>query len=122
MRFLAPPVVVLTFLPIITYADSGGSPDGSNYFGNGSSDQEVLIDSDSYHIRGGTTDQGNSQNNSLRVIGGNITGQTAAAESFWATLKRETLPVKQCFNSRAEAQAQIQQWIFYYNGNVRTQS
>ncbi len=40
----------------------------------------------------------------------------AAAESFWATLKRETLPVKQCFNSRAEAQAQIQQWIFYYNG------
>lgn len=40
----------------------------------------------------------------------------AAAESFWATLKRETLPVKQCFNSRAETQAQIQQWIFYYNG------
>lgn len=40
----------------------------------------------------------------------------AAAESFWATLKRETLPVTQCFHSRAEAQAQIQQWIFYYNG------
>ena len=40
----------------------------------------------------------------------------AAGESFWATLKRETLPVKRCFNSRAEAQAQIQQWIFYYNG------
>ncbi|HIU73715.1 MAG TPA: IS3 family transposase [Candidatus Aphodousia faecipullorum] len=27
----------------------------------------------------------------------------AAAESFWATLKRETLPVTQCFNFRAEA-------------------
>ncbi len=40
----------------------------------------------------------------------------APAESFWATLKRETLPLNGCFNSRAEAQSEVQKWIFHYNG------
>ena len=40
----------------------------------------------------------------------------AAAESFWATLKRETLPVSGCFESRAEAQRQVQDWLVYYYG------
>ena len=38
------------------------------------------------------------------------------AKSFWVTMKRETLPVKYRFNPKAGTQAQIQQWIFYYNG------
>lgn len=37
----------------------------------------------------------------------------APAESFWATLKRETLPANGCFESRAEAQRQIRDWLLY---------
>lgn len=40
----------------------------------------------------------------------------APAESFWATLKRETLPLNGCFNSRAQAQSEVQKWLFHYNG------
>ena len=40
----------------------------------------------------------------------------AVAESFWATLKRETLPLSKAFNSRSEVCSVIQKWIFYYNG------
>ena len=40
----------------------------------------------------------------------------APAEAFWATLKRETLPLKACFNSRQEAKRQVQDWLYYYNG------
>ena len=40
----------------------------------------------------------------------------APAESFWATLKRETLPVTGSFESRAQAQKTVQDWIYYYNG------
>ncbi len=48
----------------------------------------------------------------IRVQNGE--SQLSVANSLGISYK--TLPVKQCFNSRAEAQAQIQQWIFYYNG------
>lgn len=40
----------------------------------------------------------------------------APAESFWATLKRETLPDNGCFESRAEAQRQVRDWLLYFNG------
>ena len=40
----------------------------------------------------------------------------APAESFWATLKRETLPLSGCFSSRKEAQDTVTRWISYYNG------
>ena len=40
----------------------------------------------------------------------------APAESFWATLKRETLPMFGSFSSRVEAQKKVQDWIYYYNG------
>lgn len=40
----------------------------------------------------------------------------AAAESFWATLKRETLPPSECFASRADAEKKVRAWISYYNG------
>lgn len=40
----------------------------------------------------------------------------APAEWFWATLKRETLPMTGSFLSRAEAQKRVQDWIYYYNG------
>lgn len=40
----------------------------------------------------------------------------AAAEAFWATLKREALPLNGCFNSREEAKRQVQNWLYYYNG------
>lgn len=35
----------------------------------------------------------------------------APAESFWATLKRETLPLSGCFSSRKEAQDTVTRWI-----------
>ena len=40
----------------------------------------------------------------------------APAESFWATLKRETLPLSGCFSSRKGAQDTVTRWISYYNG------
>ena len=40
----------------------------------------------------------------------------APAESFWATLKRETLPLSGCFSSRKEAQDTVTRWISHYNG------
>lgn len=40
----------------------------------------------------------------------------APAEAFWATLKRETLPLNGCFNSREEAKRHVQDWLYYYNG------
>jgi len=40
----------------------------------------------------------------------------AVAESFWATVKRETLPLSGSFSSRAVAKRTIQNWIYYYNG------
>ena len=40
----------------------------------------------------------------------------APAESFWAILKRETLPLSGCFSSRKEAQDTVTRWISYYNG------
>ncbi len=40
----------------------------------------------------------------------------APAESFWATLKRENLPISGSFESRAQAQEKVQNWIYYYNG------
>ena len=41
---------------------------------------------------------------------------SAPAESFWATLKRETLPLSGCCSSRKEAQDTVTRWISYYNG------
>ena len=32
----------------------------------------------------------------------------APAEAFWVTLKRETLPLNGCFNSREEAKRHVQ--------------
>ena len=40
----------------------------------------------------------------------------APAESYWATLKRETLPLSGCFSSRKEAQDTVTRWISYYKG------
>ena len=40
----------------------------------------------------------------------------APADTFWATLKRETFPANGCFESRAEAQRQVRDWLLYYNG------
>lgn len=40
----------------------------------------------------------------------------APTESFWATLKRETLPLSECFSSRKEARDTVTRWISYYNG------
>jgi transposase InsO family protein len=40
----------------------------------------------------------------------------AVAESFWATLKRECLPVNRKFSSRSEGIKKIINWISYYNG------
>ena len=46
----------------------------------------------------------------------------AVIESFWATLKRETLLLSKSFNSQSEACSVIQKWIFYYNGKHHIQS
>jgi len=41
----------------------------------------------------------------------------AVAESFWATVKRENLPISGSFSSRALAKKKvIGKWILYYNG------
>ncbi|HAR79755.1 MAG TPA: hypothetical protein DCR21_02885 [Succinivibrionaceae bacterium] len=40
----------------------------------------------------------------------------ALAESFWATLKRECLPILETFSSRNEGIKVIRKWISYYNG------
>ncbi len=40
----------------------------------------------------------------------------AVAESFWATLKRECLPLNRKFSSRKEGIKEITNWISYYNG------
>ena len=41
----------------------------------------------------------------------------APAESFWATLKREVMPLNGCFNSRSEALREVRKWLYYYNGS-----
>lgn len=45
----------------------------------------------------------------------------APAEFFWATLKRETLPTNDCFESRAEAQRQVRDWLLYYKNEYYAQ-
>ncbi len=40
----------------------------------------------------------------------------APAEAFGSTLKRETLQLNGCFNSRQEAKRKVQDWLYYYNG------
>ncbi len=40
----------------------------------------------------------------------------ALAESFWATLKKECLPISGTFSSRNEGIKVIRKWISYYNG------
>lgn len=91
LRPIAAAIISLPFAAAFA-ANSGGVLDGSNnYYGTGSSNQNVSVSEDELqHVRAGTTDEGDSEENVLTVSGGSISGQTAAGITLNGNSKKST--------------------------------
>lgn len=94
LRPIAAAIISLPFAAAFA-ANSGGVLDGSNnYYGTGSSNQNVSVSEDELqHVRAGTTDEGDSEENVLTVSGGSISGQTAAGITLNGNSKKNQLVI-----------------------------